>query len=602
MLAQLFAAFALAQDPRPLSKIKSEYLKAYAKQEHEDRQALIADLVAQLDDKKAVEMLSWIACNDPDEDVRIEAVRGFKGKLEDKAVQEALVAVVLEGHVPAKSKILEKASRGGGATPALRRETAAVLRDGAPDGFYTALGEALTEKPPKKPKKGTPPDLTVHALRRALAAELLGDVGGAEAVKRLESAMDDPDLDVKIAIARALGYTYRPEARDALKKWKNAEWPRLKAEAAAALARLDAWEKADSDVAPDEIYREKDTPASVELLFLVDSGHAMKGLIPSVVRQAKMAIEDVKKKTDKPIRAAVVTMHFGEEGPEFAVTMGMTEDLSTVVPAIQAIETDKKPAPAKMMWPFEAGLRLAAYRLPWSRNSEKRIFAFTSDRSVDLGPFTRALAADLKQHERAELYIHHTERGVPMDEIAKAGAGRAEELVNAVPAAIVVILRGASANDVKLLQETFKIKRKPALDFKATATYRVSFDNESSLDLDELGEIERTPIAGIDEMILFQPNLTASTYTEVTLEIVVKGDGNPKVAEAYAAAQSKPWEVRGVADVVVDYPMRKMPKQVDEPPTAMVAYEAKARIYGRAEASQDAIKQAFKDAGFTTVR
>jgi hypothetical protein len=189
-----------------------------------------------------------------------------------------------------------------------------------------------------------------------------------------------------------------------------------------------------------------------------------------------------------------------------------------------------------------------------------------------------------------------------MDEIAKAGAGRAEQLVNAVPATLVVILRGTAASDVKLLQDTFKIKRKPALEFKVASTYRATFDNESSLDLDELLEIERTPIAGLDEMILFQPNLTASTYTEYTLQIIVKGDGNPKVAEAYSMAQSTPWGVRGLADVVVDYPMRTTPRLDDEPPTAMVAYEAKARVYSRAEASQDAIKQAFKDAGFTDVK
>ena len=562
-------------------------------------------------------MLAWIACNDMDEDVRIEAVRGLGGKLDDENVRGALLDVTLNGHVPTPKKILEKTTRGGGATPALRRETAAVLRASPSDEIYAALRVALTEKPPKSPAKGTPPDLTVHALKRALAAELLGDIGGEEAVKILESAMSDPDLDVKIAVARALGYTYRPEARDVLKKWEAAEQPRLKSETATALARLDAWEKENPSKegeggtllvppAPDERFREKDTKASVEMLFLVDRGNAMKGLIPSVVRQAKKALEDVKKKTDKPVRAAVVSMHFGDGGPEFAVALGMTEDLSAVVPAVEAIEADKKAAPPKSMWPFEAALRLAAYRLPWSRNSEKRIYAFTSDPRVDLGVFTKALAADLKEHEHAELFIHHTERQAPlpaaMDEIAKAGAGRAEHLVNAVPATIVVVLRGASSNDVKLLQETFKIKRKPALDPKAPSVYRATFDNESSLDLDELLEIERTPVSGLDEMVLFQPNLTASTYTEYTLEIVVKGDGNPKVAEAYSVALTKPYEVRGVADVIVDYPMRKSPKTPEELPTAMVAYAAKTRIYSRADASQDAIKQAFKDAGFTTVK
>ena len=57
MIASLCLAALLAappQDPRPLSKVKSDYLKAYANQKHDDRKALIPDLVAQIDDKKAV--------------------------------------------------------------------------------------------------------------------------------------------------------------------------------------------------------------------------------------------------------------------------------------------------------------------------------------------------------------------------------------------------------------------------------------------------------------------------------------------------------------------------------------------------------------------
>jgi HEAT repeat protein len=617
-LLLLLLSAASAQDPPPLSTIKARYPKAYAEQKTADRAALVGALEARLNERDAPELLAWIACNDPDEGVRLAAVRALKPKSRQKEIIEALADVVLSGHVPATAKLFDRSTRGGGALPVLRREVAGLWRPEPPPEVFAILGDALADKGPRKPKTAAP-DLQIAPLRRALAAELLGDIGSAEAVKRLEAAQGDADAGVRRAVARALGYTYHPRARDALKKWEKTDDPILKEEVTAAAARLDRWEKLNPakrnddgtlvvPPPPDEPARLKDTEPSVELLFLVDTSASMQKLIPGVLRAARRETADLKKKTDKPIRAALMTMHAGPQGPEVALKIPFTRDVESVTAAIESLPLERgRPFALRQMRPLDAALRTAAYRLGWSRNSEKRLFAFTTDPmapdpSLAHVAFTRTLAEDLKEHESGELTLHYTQKTAPtpdaMADVARAGAGRARFLDFSVPPQITVILRGARAADVKLIQEIFTLKARPKLVGRSALTFETTFKNEAGLDSDQLRQIEVVPKAGLDEILCVNPNLSAAQLMEFVLEITARGENNPAVANAYALALAQAYDVRGVAMVVIDYPTRVTPPEPNEPPDKLILFRASARFMARVETDANQVRALLAGAGF----
>lgn len=605
------AVLLAAQDPLP--KLKTAYSTAFAKQNGKARKALIPDLARHLKDPKGLEALCWIAATDLEEGVRIEAVRALRPAA--GTCTEVLADAVLGGHIPdVKKKLLDPATRGGGATPALRREIGALFHGGAPPELIDRIDAVLKQKDPPKHKKGAAPDLQLHSLQRALAAELLGEISGEAAAKRLEAARADADPVVRLAVAQALGRTYHPAARGPLKTWPNVEDPLLKAEIEGALKRLDAWElknppkKGDDGTVlvpppPAEEYRLTDTAPTFEVLFLIDVGHGMKGILPSVLRIAKREIEALRKKSDRPIRAGVLTVQNETAGPILEFPAPMTPDLESVLTVIGRLEVKQKSAPKPGgMFGFEASLRAAAHRLGWSRNSEKRLFAFTADGGLSHGVFTRRTAADLKELEFAELTIFHTAAQGPvpamMDEIAKAGGGRAEKLTNSVPPEITVVLRGASAGDKKTIQKIFRLKREPTVINKAANVYEARFANEDSFDTDALNAVEVAVHPGLTDLVMVNPVLSGAKSLTYTLEITVMGKNNPAVAQAYGRAVSKPYEVKGLASAVVGFPLATNPN-AGANPTDPVTFHATALMMVRADASEADLKRGFADCGFT---
>lgn len=604
-----------AQDPPPLSKLRTKYSEAYARQNGKARGDLAKDFARHASDPKGLEALCWIASTDPDETVRIEAVRNLRAVAGKKECYEVLSDAVLGGHIPdPKKKLWDPATRGGGATPALRREIGALFHGGVPPELIDRIDAVLKLKDPPKPKKGTAPDLQLHSLQRALAAELLGEISGEAAAKRLEAARGDADPVVRLAVAQALGRTYHPAARGPLKNWPNADDPLLKAEIETALKRLDAWElknppkKGDDGTVlvpppPAEETRLTDTAPTFEMLFLVDVGHGMKGILPSVLRIAKREIEALRKKSDRPIRAAVLTVQNETAGPVLELAAPMTPDLESVITVLGRLEVKQKTAPKPGgMFGFEASLRAAAHRLGWSRNSEKRLFAFTADGGLSHAVFTRQTAADLKTLEFAELVIYHTaaQRPVPetMEEIAKAGGGRAEKLSNSVPPEITVVLRGGAAADKKTIQKIFHLKRDPTVVSKASGVYEARFLNEDSLDADALSALEVGVHPGLTDLVLVNPVLSASKALTYTLEITVQGKNNPAVNQAYSRAILKPYEVKGLASAVVGFPLSTNPNAGDDP-QLMVTFRATALMMVRADVSEADLKRGFAECGFT---
>ena len=323
------------------------------------------------------------------------------------------------------------------------------------------------------------------------------------AVAALASAKPDA------AIARALGYTYHAAALGELQSWTTDP------EVEAAIARIRRWEKnAETPGVPDEKYRVEDTARAAELLFVVDVGADMKNMMPSVLRLVRMALEE---KLDAPVRAALWTMKNGERGPEIEPVMAMTADVERVAEAIVALEVEKKrPVRIRGMRSAEAGLREAAHRHGWSRNSIKRVIVFSAESRLDLAGLDAIAAADLKDHEAAQLIAYHVETTAPTPAqfaaVAKAGGGRAERLINSVPATIAVVLRGSAANE-QTVRELFGAKR-PELITRAPQVVEARFKNTAPLDIDALLAIQKKTVAGLDDIVFAEPMLSA-TYRAI---------------------------------------------------------------------------------------
>lgn len=514
---QYLCLLLLLADPRPLTKIKKDYTEAFAKSDAKARVTLVAELAEKLDDDKYREALCWIAQADPDADVQLAAVRALAPRAADKKVREALLAAATaRGEPVARSADLFKAETGG-AIPTVRREIGAALRGSGE--AVAALKKILLDK-----KAG--------ALDRALAAELLGEIGGEEAVAALASAKHDA------TIARALGYTYHAAALGELQSWPSDP------EVEAAIARLQKWEKSGEGV-PDEKVRVEDTPRTAEVLFVVDVGPQMKNMMPSVLRLMRQAVAE---KIDAPVRAALWSMKNGERGPEVEPVVAMTADVERVAEAITAMEIQKKGPPRiRGMRSVEAALREAAHRYGWSRNSIKRVYVFSAEGRLDGDKLDAVVAADLKEHEEAQLVAYHVETTAPtpaqFEAVAKAGGGRAERLVNSVPATIAVVLRGSAANE-QTVRELFGVKR-PELITRAPQVVEARFKNTAPLDLDALQAIAQKTVAGLDDLVFAEPNLGA-TYRAVEFKFTSHDT-------CYAAAQLRADEavfaLKGVAMV-----------------------------------------------------
>lgn len=507
----------LVPDPRPVSKIQMDYAAAYAKRDHAARQELVRELADRPDDK-GLDTLCWIACNDPDADVQIEAIRSLAPWIEEKKVRGALLDAVFAGHMPVRntSGLFKDRTRGGGLIPTLRREAAALLRESDDAVKFAA---AVLDR--KKPAKDDPPD-TVLPWRRAAAAEFLGEVGGESAVEALRRHREDPD--VRLAVARALGFTYHPAALTALQSWPRHDDERLAWEIRRAIDRIERWEKeadpgdgeagtALTAAPPDEAYRDKDAPPVFEAAVLVDVGPGMADLMPSVARIVDLELR--KERETQPVRVTVLTMRDGERGPELTRRLPMVESIEAAVESVRSIEIEQPQGAVRFrdLQALEAAQRAVAHRLDWSRNSEKRILVFTAARRFDEGDFSVIMADDLRTHESARVDLFHVETMEPLPSqlaaVAKAGGGRSERLLNRVVASVTALIRGDRI-DEETVRGLFGVKR-VSLVTKATRTVEATFENVAALDTDALLRIRSTPRAGVIEILYLTPDLHAST-------------------------------------------------------------------------------------------
>lgn len=397
----------------------------YEKGEPAVRLACVADFASIADDsEQAAQWLRAIALKDPSVTVREAAVRALGPRIAGSRDDlEALLWVVLgNGHGRhGGCPIMREMVSDGGDLPTLRGVVGEVLRRHPNDEATEILGMILLEKNRREQivvglTRNEEPGMT--ELRRALAAELLGEIGSDRAVELLKEASDGDRRLLRLAAVRALGHTRRADVL-----------PYLLARIDTELKRRDDWDDVDTElreemsdaVARLDPERRGSPDRALEIVFIFDSTNHQAGKFDEIKRDIERIIRD--KETERS-RVRVALMAFRDLNQAYLTkNVALTTRLDEVIEQLREMRAGGgKVHDSALARPYEN----AVERLNWSRDSDKRIYIY-GDETVDHPDSLYMQVSDMAVYERARTHVFYTVNKetvrVFMERLARLGDG-----------------------------------------------------------------------------------------------------------------------------------------------------------------------------------
>lgn len=383
-----------------------EIYNRYERGDPAERLACVAQFAAIADaSDQAAQWIRAIALKDPSVMVREAAIRALGPRLATSRDDlEALLWVVLgNGHGRhGGCPIMREMVSDGGDLPFLRGVVGEVLRAHPNDETTEILGMILLEKNRREQivvglTRNEEPGLT--ELRRATAAELLGEVGSDRAVALLKEAADGEVRLLRLAAVRALGHTRRADvlpwlrARIDTQLRRRDDWDdvdtELREEYADAIARLDP----ERGGAPDR---------ALEMVFIFDSTNHNAAKFDEIQRKIEEIVRD---KETARTRVRVALMAFRDLNQEYLTkNVPLTTRLDEVLEQLRAMRAGGgKVHDSALARPYEN----AVERLNWSRDSDKRIYIFC-DATVDHPDSLYMQVSDMAVYERARTHVFYT--------------------------------------------------------------------------------------------------------------------------------------------------------------------------------------------------